>query len=224
MTTTINVVSLLKVAEEAWAEVAPSSAFVHVVLTADRFFSGRAAIEKAEELRRLAIALAAAGLPDDALGLEGASLDVSSGVFVKSSSVTYRLRIHVKELDRLADVLDAIASCKKAKLTHLTWDYPESAPASLVRECAARAAAKAETLAAALGIVLRGVHAVRDEQQDELPFSKVLAAPEYGAPMAARSRGANHSSVGYELGGLDLTPKKKVFTRVHVDYVIAQAG
>lgn len=220
MNATSNSLSLLKVSEEACAEVAPASAFVHVVLTADRFFSGRAALEKAEELRRLAVALEAAGLPGDALALEGASLDVSSGVFVKSSSVTYRLRIHVKELDLLADVLDAIAACKKAKLTHLTWDYPESAPASLVRECAARAASKAETLAVALGITLRSIHAVRDEHHHELPPVDMLAAG-YGAPMAMRARSAASSSVAYELGGLELTPKKKVTARVYVDYVIA---
>src|SRR5689334_13903950 len=129
----MSTTSLLQVSEQASGEIAPSSVFVHVVLTADKFFSGNAALEKADELRRLAIALEASGLPSSALALEGASLDVSTGVFTRSSSVTYRLRVHVADLDRLGDVLDAVATCKKAQLTHLAWEYAAGIPESLVR-------------------------------------------------------------------------------------------
>ena len=211
--------SLLQVSEQGSSEIAPTSAFVHVVLAADRFFSGEAAMEKAEELRRLALALESAGLSKSALALEGASLDVSTGLFSKSSSVTYRLRLHVTCLDRLGDVFDAVAASKKAQLTHLTWVYPDGAPAALVRDCAARAKAKAETIAGALGIELDGVQAVRDEAHEDTP---VAPAACYGGIPMARKRGAGGGapSISEEFGGLELAPKKKTFAKVYVDFRI----
>jgi uncharacterized protein YggE len=208
--------SLLQVSEHASEEIAPTSAFVHVVLTADRFFSGNAALEKADELRRLGAALEASGLPKDAIALEGASLDVSTGLFTKSSSVIYRLRVTVSDIDRLGDVLDAIAACKKAELTHLTWEYPTALRAALVRECAKRAAQKADVLADALGIELDGVHTVRDEQLAELPVTNMPLGTR-GIPVASRKGPA---SIASELASLDLAPKGKAFVRVVVDYRI----
>jgi uncharacterized protein YggE len=207
--------SLLTISEEASSEVTPIAVDIHVVLTADRFFSGRAALEKAEELRRLVIGLGAAGLPEDAVSLEGASLDVSSGIFAKSSSVTYRVKVHLLDMDRLGDVLDAVAACRKASLSHLVWVYPRSAPLTLVRECSARAAAKAEALASALGFELAGVHSVRDEEHAVAPPSHAPCGG-FGAPAPARARAAS-SSLAQELGGLDLLPKKSVTTRVQVE-------
>ncbi len=90
----------LVVAEEAWEDVRPTAAILRVALTADCFFSDRAVLEKAEELRRLVAALNARGIPAEAVSLEGATLDVSSGLFTRSSSVTYRVRILVKDVGR----------------------------------------------------------------------------------------------------------------------------
>ncbi len=203
--------SLLHVVETAYDEVAPQKALLHVVLTADRFFSGRAALAKAEELRRLVGLLASRGISEDAVSLEGASLDVSSGLFTKSSSVTYRVRIEVKEVDRVADALDAVAECKKATLTNVTWDYANAkASAELLAACAGRALAKAKALAAAVDVRIEGVHSAREEELSEgTPFAPGAAAG-YGAPMPMRTRG----SIASELGGLDLAPKKKVGVRV----------
>ncbi|HSO39821.1 MAG TPA: SIMPL domain-containing protein [Labilithrix sp.] len=214
--TVTSPLSLLQVSEQAQGEVAPSAAVVHVVLIADKLFSGTAALEKAEELRRLAVALQAGGLPEDAIALEGASLDVSTGLFTRSSSVTYRVRVQVADLDRLGDVLDAIAGCKKARLTHLTWAYPAGAPEVLVRECAVRAARKAEVLASALGVVLDGIHAVRDEVRAEAPIAETML----GGGDTVVPRKSRASSIADELGGLDLAPKRSALVRVFVDYRI----
>jgi len=54
---------LLEARDSATGDVSPTSAFVHVVLTGNRFFSGRAAFAKAEELRQLTTALEARGIP-----------------------------------------------------------------------------------------------------------------------------------------------------------------
>jgi uncharacterized protein YggE len=208
--------SILHVTEDAFGEIAPTSAMLHVLLTSDRFFSGRAALERAEEIKRLVVSLMARGIPDDAVALEGASLDVSSGLFTKSSSVTYRLRVHVRDVDRVGDALDAVADCKKATLTNLTWDYAgASAGTKLLEECAARAMARAKALAGALGVAIEGVHAVREQEIGEA----APMMPMGGAPMMAmRARG----SIASEIGGLELAPKKKVGVRVELDCRLAR--
>lgn len=205
---------LLHVSELAYGELAPTRAFLHVLLASDRFFSGRAALAKAEELRRLVGLLVAKGFSEDAVSLEGAALDVSSGLFTKSSSVTYRVRIEVKEIDRVAEALDVVADCKKATLTNMTWDYA-NAPlgTKLLADCAARAMAKAEVLASALGLVVEGIHAVREGEIEEGGAFPPGAGGGYGALAPMRARG----SIATELAGLDLAPKKKVGVRVALE-------
>lgn len=211
--------SLLQVIEDAVGEIAPSKAILHVRLSADRFFSGRAAFEKAEELRRLVTLLRARGFSDDALALAGASLDVSSGLFTKSSSVTYEVRIHVRDVDRVGEALDAVADCKRATLSYVTWDYDAaSARAKLVAECGARALTKAKALAAALGVAIERVHAAREEEPTEAPPLLPGMGNYPGAPApVTRARG----SIASELGGLDLAPKKTITVRVRVECRIA---
>ena len=84
-----------------------------------------AGFSKAEELRKLAEALESRGIPKTALSLAGATVDVSSGVFTKSSSVTYRIRILIEDLDLLGSVLDVVSEAKKASLTRLDWNYDD---------------------------------------------------------------------------------------------------
>ena len=159
----------------------------------------------------------ARGIPDDAVALEGASLDVSSGLFTKSSSVTYRLRVHLRDLDRVGDALDAVADCKKATLTNLTWDYAgASAGTTILAECAARAMAKAKALAGALGVAIDGVHAVREQAISE---AAPMMMPMGAAPLAAMRQRA---SIASEIGGLELAPKKKVGVRVELECRLAR--
>jgi hypothetical protein len=215
-------VSLLQVSEQQWGEISPRAAYVHVTLTASKLFSGRSALEKAEELRQLANELEARDLPKGSLALEGVSLDVSTGLFSRSSSVTYRVRIHVEDVDRLSDVLDVVAAAPKATLSHLTWDYSGPAPvnAALLAECARLAAAKANALAEALGVVLDGAHSVREERMEDGAPPR-MGGGGYDAPMAAGSRS---SSIATELAGLDLAPTKRIGVRVVLDYRIRAAG
>jgi uncharacterized protein YggE len=207
---------LLEARDSATGDVAPTSAFVHVVLAGDRFFSGRVAFEKAEELRRLATALAARGVAEAALALEGASVDVTSGLFTKSSSVTYRVRITVENLDLLGGVLDAIGELKKVTLTHLEWNYEDSSEElTILRRAGERAAQKARVLAEAVGATLGALHSVREEREGEPRHAAPVLA---GAPQAMRARKA---SIEQEIGGLDLAPKKKVTIRVFVTFSLA---
>jgi uncharacterized protein YggE len=211
-------VPVIEVSETAWGEIAPAAARIHVVLGADKLFSGAAALKKAEELRLLCAALESSGVPATRVALEGVSLDVSTGVFTRSSSVTYRVRVHLVDLDLLASALDAIAGAKKATLSHIEWDYDSATGEAeeLLARCATRAAAKAKALASALGVSMEGLRCAREERLDGESTSP---QPLFGAPAMARAR---TGSIGSELAGLDLAPKKRVGVRVRLEYAIGE--
>jgi uncharacterized protein YggE len=212
--------NFIHVSAEAWGDEKPRAALIHVTLTADKLFSGRAAFDKAVELRRLVSALGARDIPDSAVALQGATLDVSTGLFTRSSSVTYRVRIRIDDIERLADALDAIAESKQARLSHLEWDYAASSNDELMADCATRAMAKAKRLATSLGVTLAGVHSVHEEQMADPPpypaYPQMMMAG-YDAPAGMMPR---RSRFGAELEGLDLAPTKKVGVRVRVAYAI----
>lgn len=215
---------LIHVCEQVWGTVRPRATTIHVTLTGSKLFSDRSALTKSEELRRLVEALRERGLPDDAVALEGATLDVSTGLFTRSSSVTYRASVRVADLERLPAVLETISDCKQATLTHMVWDYAGGASEALIAECATRALAKAQRLAAALGVTLGALHEVHEEELGE-------HAPPHGYPEMAHAvaRGSGgavrmRTSMASELAGLELAPAKQVGVRVRLAYVNAAAG
>ena len=214
---------LLHVSEQASDEITPTSAYLHLVLTSDSFFSGRAAFEKATELKQLANALTARDIPLDAMSLQGASMEVDTGIFMRSSRVTYRVRIHVKRVERLADALDAIAESKKAVLVSTEWDYGDTAPPELLARCTKSAMTKARAIVEALGVTIHNVFQVHEGETNSQAFQQGLAMG-YGAPSLPRAGGAMRSraSVATELGGLELAPRKKV--TVHVTLQLEVSG
>jgi hypothetical protein len=215
--------SLLHVTEQAHGELRPRAATLHVTLTAVRFFSGGAALAKSEELRKLVDVLAACGVGESAVSLAGASLDVSTGLFSRSSSVTYRVRVHVTELDLLASVLEAISSAKQATLERIVWDHGHDGTELLLADCAARAAAKARRLAAALGATLAGIHEVHEEQLGATPAVHTVDDAEVRMARvvhAARAR----SSIDHELAGLELAPPRPITVIVRVAYRLSSGS
>jgi uncharacterized protein YggE len=210
--------AVIEAVDSAKADISPISAFVHLTLTGDKFFSGNAAFSKAEELRKLAEALESRGIPKAALSLVGASVDVSSGVFSKSSSVTYRVRITIEDLELLGSVLDIVSDAKKASLTRLEWNYDDHGEEEreLLRIAGQRATAKARALAESIGEKLGPLHSAREERIAEKLREESYSAVRMAAP-AMRER----SSVADELGGLELAPKRQVMVRVAVAYLVA---
>jgi hypothetical protein len=203
----------MHVTEEAWGEQRPHAALIHILLTADKLFSGRAAFDKAVELRRLVLALGDRDFPDTALTLAGATLDVSSGLFTRSSSVTYFVRVKVEQIDRLPVALEAIAEAKQARVTHIEWDYGNDAADALLTDCAARAVAKAKRFASALGLSLAAVQAAHEEKLGEV---QPHPASSYAYDATMRMKGA--AGIADQMSGLDLGPTKKVGVRVQLSY------
>jgi hypothetical protein len=208
--------SLISVNEQAWGEISPRAAIVHFMLTDQRWFSGRAALDKAVELRKLVVAFRERAIAETAITLEGASLDVSTGLFSKSSSVTYRVRVTVP-VEQVAEVLDVLANAKQATLTFVEWDYASGPPDELVAECSLRAVARAKHVAQTLGVAIAGVHAI---EVHPLVENDHTMYPVAAAGMVYRRK----SSVSSELAGLELAPTKKIGVRVEMKYALRDQG
>lgn len=170
----------IKVSASQREEIFASHANLNVTVKGSSVVSGNEALKKAREVSQLVEALTGFGLSPEAVQLLGVHIETASGVLLKSSSATYRLRIKVEKLDQLADLLDILASQKNASLEHIEWKYPEEAAGERGLESAiAKGKAKAEKVAAALGVKLLGVYDfienTFDEERPPMPFQAMAA-------------------------------------------------
>lgn len=156
-------------------EIFASHANLHVTVKGSSVVSGNEALKKAKEVSQLVEALTSFGLSPEAIQLLGVHIETASGMLLKSSSATYRLRIKVEKLEQLAELLDIIASQKNAALEHIEWKYPEEVARERALEAAiARGKAKAGKVAGAMGVKLLGVYDfienTFDEERPPVPF------------------------------------------------------
>jgi uncharacterized protein YggE len=200
----------IHVSEEHSGEVPASGAKLFVSVQGSRVFSGNSAMTEAAEVRRLIDALVAAGAGPRDVELVNVHLDVKQGVFSKSSSATYSMRILCPDPTRLTSLLDAIADQKNCTLQRVAWDFgaTNERRAEWLALCAQRARAKAAAIATALGHELGGVERIVEERTPEAElriqtFGDVLPA------MARRS-----ASVSEELGGLELSPTRTLTVKL----------
>jgi uncharacterized protein YggE len=96
------------------------------------------------------------------------------------------LRVKVEKLDQLAELLDIIGSQKNTTLERIEWKYPEELAREHGLEAAiAKGQAKAEKVAAAMGVKLLGVYDfienTFDEERPPMPYQ----AMEMGMKMRA---------------------------------------
>jgi uncharacterized protein YggE len=204
---------LLRIVARDSVDVEADAVDVFVTVEGSTLITGRAAMEKAREVRSLVEGLHEVGVEQEAVGVEGIEARTTSGLLTKSSSAVYRLKIHFTELDRLGDLLGVITSQKNADLTHLGWRYDDAADgeARRLRAAIERARVKADAAAAALGVKVVGVHRFVEGAPAPEPATHVLGAAAQG-PMRSRMSQADL--------GLAVTHKKRVETTVTVDFVI----
>jgi len=171
-------------------EVSATHADLHVTVKGSSVVSGDAALKKAKEVNQLVEALISLGLKEDIFKLQGVHLETSSGVLVKSSSASYRLKIRCEKLDQFAEILDVIASQKNVSLDRVEWKYDDDA----VRErglnlAIENAKRKAQVIADSFGVKLLGVRDFIENVTDqEAPaWQAFLPQP------AARSNQTDHS-------------------------------
>lgn len=171
-------------------EIFASHANLYVTVKGSSVVSGNEAMKKAREVSQLVDALTRFGLSPDSIQLLGVHIETASGgawAPLKSSSATYRLRVKVEKLDQLAELLDIIGSQKNTTLERIEWKYPEEEARERGLEFAiAKGKAKAEKVAAAMGVKLLGVYEFMenayDEERPPMPFqAKEMAMRSLGA-------------------------------------------
>jgi uncharacterized protein YggE len=177
----------IKVSALHHAEIFADRANLFVTVKGSSVVSGNEAMKKAREVSQLVEALIHFGLSPDSIQLLGVRIETSSGTLLKSSSASYQLRVKVEKLDQLTELLDILASQKNASLERIEWKYPEDEARDQSLESAiAKAKAKAEKVAAAMGVKLLGVYEFMentfDEERPPMPFqAKAMEMRSLGA-------------------------------------------
>ena len=190
-------------------EILASHANLYVTVKGTSVVSGNEAMKKAREVTQLVDELTRFGLGAEAVQLQGVHIETASGTLLKSSSAIYRLKITTENVDQLSGLLDIIADQKNATLERIEWKYAEDEARERGLEAAmAQAKAKAEKVAASLGVRLLGVYEFMenafDEERPPMPFQAMEMS------MKARSAAPAEPSLN-----MDIQHGKTI--QVHVD-------
>jgi uncharacterized protein YggE len=205
----------IKISATQREEIFASHANLYVTVKGSSVVSGNEALKKAKEVSQLVEALTHFGLSPEALQLLGIHIETASGVLLKSSSATYRLRIKVEKLEQIAELLDIIASQKNATLERIEWKYPEETTREQALDAAlVKAKARAAKVAAAMGVKLLGVY-----DFIENIFDEELPAPFY--PQAAMMKSRAVASVAEQSLGMDIQHSKTIQVNVEIWYRVS---
>jgi uncharacterized protein YggE len=187
----------IKISASHREEIFASHANLFVTVKGSSVVSGNEAMKKAREVSQLVEALTRFGLSPEAIQLLGVRFETASGSLLKSSSATYQLRVRAEKLDQLAELLDIISSQRNAALERIEWKYPEETAREQGLETAiAKAKAKAEKVAAAMGVKLLGVYDFIENTFDE---ERPVPYPMRAMAMKAQAEAAPEPSLGMEI-------------------------
>ncbi len=207
----------IKVSANHREEIFASHANLFVTVKGSSVVSGNEAMKKAKEVSQLVEALTRFGLSPDAVQLQGVRIETASGVLLKSSSANYRLKVRCEKLDQLADLLDITASQKNATLERIEWKYSEeSAQERGLESAIAKGKAKAERIAAAMGVKLLGVYDFIENAYDEempVPFQAQAMM------MKSRAEVADEPSLG-----MDIQHSKTIHVNLEIWYRVSDFG
>src|SRR5690349_1838326 len=149
-------------------EIFASHANLYITVKGSSLVSGSEAMKKAREVSQLVEALTRFGLSPDVIQLQGVRIETASGALLKSSSATYHLKVKMEKVEQLAGLLDIVAEQKNASLDRIEWKYPEDETRDRGLEVAiTKGKAKAEMVAAAMGVKLLGVYDFSEHSFDE---------------------------------------------------------
>ena len=196
-------------------EINATHADLFVTVRGSSVVSGNEAMKKAKEVSALVDELTGAGVAAEDIHLQGVHVETSSGVLLKSSSATYRLRVRCGKLEKLPGLLDIVASQKNAALERIDWKYAdESARERGLRSAMEAAQSKAEKVAASLGVKLLGVY-----QFSENTFDEEMPTPFRGQGMVMKARqAAAESEPSLEM---DIQHGKTIQVNVEIEYRVS---
>ncbi len=179
-------------------EIFASHANLYVTVKGSSLVSGNEAMKKAREVSQLVEALTDFGLSPDAIHLQGVRLESASGALLKSSSAVYHRKVRTEKLDQLPGLLDILAEQKNASLNRIEWKYPEDEARERGLDAAiVKGKAKAEKVAAAMGVKLLGVYDFMENTYDEERPPMPFQAMEMG--MKSRAAMADQPSLNMEV-------------------------
>ena len=200
-------------------EISATRADLHVAVKGSSVVSGDTALKKAKEVNQLVEALTSLGVKEEAVKLQGVHVETSSGVLVKSSSASYRLKIRCEKLEQFAEMLDVIASQKNASLDRVEWKYDDDAARERGLNLAIEnARQKAQVIADSFGVKLLGVRDFVETVTDqEAPiWQSLLPQP------AAKARGVGMLAADPPSLGVDIQHNKTIQVNVEVWYRISE--
>ena len=208
----------IKVSATHREEIYANRANLYVTIKGSSLVSGNEAMKKAREVSQLVEALTGFGLSPEDIHLQGVRIEAASGTLLKSSSAIYHLKVRCEKLDQLAALLDIIASQKNATLDRIEWRYPEETAREHGLEVAiTQAKAKANKVAAALGVRLLGVYDLientYDEERPPMPFQ--------AKAMEMRSRGAAADVPSLEM---EIQHSKTIHVNLEIWYRVSEFG
>lgn len=205
----------IKVSTTHREEILATYANLHVTVKGSSIVGGSEAMKKAKEVTQLVEALTGFGLKSEAITLQGVHIETASGVLLKSSSATYRLKIRVEDLNQLAELLDIVSSQKNATLERIEWKYDEEqAKENGLNIALEKAKAKAQKVAASLNVKLLGVYDLIENSYDE--ETPPLFQPQ--ARMMAKRGGAADAEPSL---GMDIQHNKTIHVNLEIWYRIS---
>ena len=198
-------------------EIFATHANLYVTVKGSSVVSGNEAMKKAKEVSQLVEALTRFGLSPDAVQLQGARLETSSGTLLKSSSAVYHLKIKSEKLEQIAGLLDIIAEQKNASLNRIEWKYPEDAARDHGLELAiAKGKERAEKVAATLGVKLLGVYDFMENTFDE---ERPPMMPYQAMEMSMKTRAAAPAGPSLDM---EVQHSKTVHVNVDIWYRVSE--
>jgi len=206
----------IKITASHREEISAASADLFVTVKGSSVVSGGEAMKKAKEVSQLVDELTRFGIPAENIHLQGVHVETSSGVLLKSSSASYRLRVRCDVLSQIADLLDIITSQKNAALERIEWKYPDDeAQERGLGLALVKAKAKAEKVAMSFGVKLLGVYDFLENTMDQESAMQV-----FFAQPAAKMRGAG--MMAEPNLGMDVQHSKTIQINVEVWYRISE--
>lgn len=205
----------IKVSTTHREEILATHANLHVTVKGSSIVSGSEAMKKAKEVNQLVEALTGFGLKGEAVTLQGVQIETASGVLLKSSSATYRLKVHVEDLNQLADLLDIISSQKNTTLERIEWKYDEEqAKENGLNIAMEKAKAKAQKVASSLNVKLLGIYDLIESSYDE--EAPPMFQPQ--ARMMAKRGGAADAEPSL---GMDIQHNKTIHINLEIWYRVS---
>jgi uncharacterized protein YggE len=203
------------------AEIPADHAHVYLKITGSSAFTGSILAKRAAEVESLQERLSAIGIPEEAFEVTSVLASVQKGGPIKTSTVTYQIRVLVEDLKLLPRIAGIIPETKHVTLQSIEWGYHRLPEVRLewLRNCLAASKTKAAVVADGLALRLGGVYRCSEklEERDNMRFEPMI-----------------FHRMSYSLSGPEtleaqeipilLRNTRRVTLRVTVSYLVESAG